>query len=360
MAGDGWTPKFDAGADVPVSVEPYELPLARPLAIARGTLETREGFLVRIEHDGTVGVGEAAPLPAFTESLPECQAALESIVETAEESGIDAAHDALDAAVRPAATHGFVGASLDAAARTADQPLYRLLGGDRRETIPVNAVVGDGSPETTAAEAEAAVADGFDCVKIKVGAREPTADADRLRTVREAVGSAVTLRADANGAWSRSEATRALDAFEGIGLQYVEQPVDPGNLRELAAVREGPVPVAIDEGLTVHGVDEVLAARAADALIVKPMAHGSPAAARAIALAGLEAGLTVTVTTTIDAVVGRTAAVHVAASLPSVAACGLATADRFVADLGPDPAPVAAGEIAVPQTPGLGVEEVST
>jgi L-alanine-DL-glutamate epimerase-like enolase superfamily enzyme len=57
-------------------------------------------------------------------------------------------------------------------------------------------------------------------------------------------------------------------------------------------------------------------------------------------------------------VVARTAAVHVAAAIQEVPACGLATAEWLAEDLGPDPAPVADGECEVPQAKGLGVREV--
>jgi L-alanine-DL-glutamate epimerase-like enolase superfamily enzyme len=58
-------------------------------------------------------------------------------------------------------------------------------------------------------------------------------------------------------------------------------------------------------------------------------------------------------------VVARTAAVHVAAAIPDVRACGLATADRLESDLGPDPCPVEEGRISVPQDPGLGLDSES-
>jgi o-succinylbenzoate synthase len=346
-----------AGPPDPVAVEPYDLPLAGPLATADGTLETRRGFLVRVDGGDVTGLGEAAPLPPFTESLAECERALTAAADVAARDGVAAAHGAIDGDTHPAAAHGLALASIDAAATRAREPLYRLLGGDEREALPVNATLGDGPPEATASEAAAAVDAGFGCVKVKVGARDPAADAARLRAVRDAVGPAVALRADANGAWTPAEAERALDALADVDLEYVEQPLAPADLSGHAALRTGSPPIALDEGVARHGIDAVLARGAADAVVVKPMAHGSPASARAVAVAARTAGLTVAVTTTVDAVVARTAAVHVAASLPSVAACGLATADRLSADLAPDPAPVADGRIEVPQRPGLGVTE---
>jgi L-alanine-DL-glutamate epimerase-like enolase superfamily enzyme len=82
------------------------------------------------------------------------------------------------------------------------------------------------------------------------------------------------------------------------------------------------------------------------------MALGGPdrtlAAARRVRSAGLEA----VVTTTVDAVYARTAAVHVAAAIPEVPACGLATAALLAEDLADDSAPVEGGEIAVPEGKG--------
>ena len=59
-------------------------------------------------------------------------------------------------------------------------------------------------------------------------------------------------------------------------------------------------------------------------------------------------------TTTVDAVVARVGAVHVAAAIPDVPACGLATGSMLASDLAPDPAPVADGSVSVPEGPGLG------
>ena len=59
------------------------------------------------------------------------------------------------------------------------------------------------------------------------------------------------------------------------------------------------------------------------------------------------------VTTTIDAVVARTAAVHVAAAIPDVAACGLATGSLLAADLAADPVTISDGAASVPTDGGL-------
>ena len=346
---------------------PFALDLTRPLGTAHGEIRRREGFLVAVERgrDGSdaVGLGEATPLPGWTESREACAAALDGV---SEQDG-EVPMEALDAASTPAARHGVSLALADAATRTAGERLADGLADEAgvdappADAVPVNATVGDGSPEETAAEARRAVEAGFDCLKLKVGARGVDADVERVRAVREAVGDEIGLRADANGAWDRETARRALDALADFDLAYVEQPLPAADLDGLAALRgrdrpggaDGGVPIAADESVAARGIDAVLDAGAADAVVLKPMALGGPDRALSAALRARSAGVDPVVTTTIDAVVARTAAVHVAAAIPDVSPCGLATGSLLDVDLAPDPCPIDDGRIAVPSGPGL-------
>ena len=343
---------------------PFALDLTRPLGTARGDIARREGFVVTVEPAGNrseaVGVGEATPLPGWTESHEDCAAALDAV---SDGDGTDAPLGALRAESTPAARHGVALALADAAARDAGRSLAERLANEAdvdaspAAAVPVNATVGDGSPAETVAAATQAVDEGFDCLKLKVGARDVDEDVERVRSVREAVGDAVSLRADANGAWDREAARRALDALAAFDLAYVEQPLPADDLDGLAALRGeargGAVPVAADESVAARGVDAVLEADAADAVVLKPMALGGPDRALSAALRARSAGVDPVVTTTVDAVVARTAAVHVAAAIGGVSPCGLATGTLLDEDLASDPCPIDDGQIAVPTGPGI-------
>src|SRR6185503_12167665 len=89
-----------------------------------------------------------------------------------------------------------------------------------------------------------AVMRGYAAVKVKVGVGD---DAGRVAAVRAAVGPAVAIRADANGAWSSpQEALANLRALEPLGLELCEEPVHGIDaMREVRA--ESPMPVALDE-----------------------------------------------------------------------------------------------------------------
>lgn len=330
-----------------MNVESFSLPLADPLETADGRLDRREGFLVRVTVDGTEGVGEATPLSGWTEPLGDCEAALRSVEDP--EAALES--DAL--AETPAARHGVSLAVLDARSRAADRPLYRHLGGrERVERVPANATVGDGSPDETASAAAAAVEAGFDAVKVKVGARTPADDVERLEAVRERCPG-VELRADANGAWERETAERTLSRLSPLDVAFVEQPLPAADLSGHADLRRVvDVDVALDEGVVEHGVRGVLEAGAADAVVCKPMALGGVDVARNVAHRAREAGVESVVTTTVDGSLARAAAVHLAASLPDVRACGVATGDRLATDLRSGVAPVRDGSALVPQGKG--------
>lgn len=338
-------------------IEPFALDLAEPLATATGTIDRREGWLVEIEYEGVDGVGEATPLPGWTESHVDCRRALARAADVAESEGPDAALAALDARETPAARHGLTLALADARSRADGVPLYRHLGGERRvETVPVNATIGDDAPELTRAAAREAVEAGYECLKVKVGKRPVAADVGRLRAVREVAPDA-ELRADANGAWTPEQAADALSKFADLDVSYVEQPLPAGELAGLAALR-GEVGVAVDETLAETAVEDVIDAGAADVVVLKPMVLGGPDRARAFAAGAREAGLEAVVTTTIDGALARAGAVHVAASLAPLPACGLATGDRLATDLVADPCPRRKGAVAVPDgkgnVPGVG------
>ncbi|WP_363466159.1 mandelate racemase/muconate lactonizing enzyme family protein [Halogeometricum borinquense] len=326
--------------------DPFSLSLTRPLGTANGSIESREGFLVRVSvnDDGgqVTGLGESTPLPGWTESLADCRAALER-------GNPDA--------TTPAARYGYSLARADAEARVTDTRLCDRLAaehgvGSSADAVPVNATVGDGTPEETADAVREMAESGFDVVKIKVGAREPEADTARLRAARDAAPDA-ELRADANGAWGRETAAEMLDAAAELDYAYVEQPLPADDLTGLAELRGCGVGVAVDETLASHAVSTVLDADAADVLVLKPMALGGPDRTLDTAQTVRDAGVEAIVTTTIDGVVARLGALHVAAAIPDVPACGLATGSLLADDLAPDPAPIREGVMSVPDGPGL-------
>lgn len=336
-------------------VESFSLALDSPLETAHGKIAERRGFLVGVDDAaGTAGIGEATPLSGWTESLDDCNHALAAIERDASETDPDPA-------TTPAAAHAVELARLDRRGRNDSTPLATMLRRDAfgvdadtlPQQVPLNATIGDGDSDSTVAAAERAVADGYACLKLKVGTRSLDDDLARVRAVREAVGDETALRVDANGAWAVPTAKQAIDELAALDVAYVEQPLPAGELTAHHELRGRGVDIALDESLASSSISAVLDAAAADVVILKPMALGGPLQATQAAAVARKAGVDPVVTTTIDAVVARTAAVHVAAAIPDVDPCGLATGSLLADDLAVDPVTLDAGTASVPAGGGL-------
>jgi o-succinylbenzoate synthase len=335
------------------SLAPFRLPLATPLETSSGVIDERAGWILQLERS-VAGLGEATPLPGFTEPHDECETALEHAVAAVNDEDWPNALRAVSDT--PAARHALVTALLDWRARENGHPLYRELGGRHRvETLAVHATIGDADRPTTVEAARTAVAAGFGTIKLKVGVRDLDSDLRRIEGVRDAVGPTVDIKVDVNGAWDRETARRALDSLGEDAVALVEQPLDPSDLAGHRTLR-GDIPIGLDESLVSTDPETVIAADAADVLVLKPMALGGIDVARGVAFRARRRGTDVLVSNTIDGAIARTAAVHLAASLPHPSVAGLATASLLEADVATDPSPVENGEMPVPQDPGIGIE----
>lgn len=346
------------------TIEPFELQLEPPLSTAQGTIDTRKGFLLQVGPEPT-GLGEATPLHPFTESLDESRAALERAERAYEQTGWRGAFrvgsETANGKLRyPAARHAISLAYFDRRAKQAETPLHRWFGRRSVHSVPVNATIGDGSPTETAESAAAARRDGYPAIKVKVGNRAVEEDLERLRAVRERVGADIELRADANGAWDLDGARAFLSGTAELDLSYLEQPLPVERTGEHAQLRGEGTAIALDESLAAQSVDRLLQAGAADVFVLKPMAQGGIDVTRGLVKRIHRAGARAVLTSIFESVVGRMAAVQLAASIEGLPPSGLGTGERFVTDLGPDPAPVRNGAICPPAGPGLGISEVNT
>ncbi len=345
-----------------VSWTAFRLPLRAPFRTAAGRVTHREGLLLRLMTDaGIAGLGEASPHPALgIQAVHEAEVALSRLAPGLLGADVERLTARLPDGIPPALACALDIAALDALARARGAPLARLLNDRARSTAPVNATV---TAETAAAAADAATAArkaGFRCVKLKAGITASIEEERaRVAAVRTALGPHTALRLDANGAWTMDQAVRTIRSLAEFGLEYVEQPVAPGDLKGMARVRRDTcVPIAADEDVAgVEAARQVLEAGAADTLVIKPMVVGGLRPAMEIAAMARRAGASVVVTTTVDAGVGAAAALHLAAALPEEGpACGLATGSLLAVDIVARPLEARAGRMALPDGPGLGVE----
>jgi L-alanine-DL-glutamate epimerase-like enolase superfamily enzyme len=370
-----------------ISWEPFRLPFAGAFGTARANLAVREGCIIRLETDnGLIGLGEASPLPEFGGgTLADVLRLLEKwwprliggpVANTldmirVQGPGANAFLCGLDTALCDVLAQseglrlaewlgGFAPARMKDADSGAGISSPLIPHPSSFTGVPVNATIGAPGNARAVALAQKAVAEGFECVKLKVGlAADISGEVARVGAVRAAIGDEIKLRLDANGGWTVGQAIATLHKLEHFNLELVEQPVAAHNLAGMAQVRKMvDISLAADEAVTDEAsARAVIEAGAADILVIKPMMVGGLRAGRKLIELAQSAGLRAFVTTTIDSGVGIATALHLAATLPEPRlACGLATASLLEGSLVKELPEIRNGRMYLPDKPGLGVD----
>jgi len=307
-----------------VTCRDYDLTLRHTFRISRSATDVAENVLVAVEHGGFTGLGEAHPNdyrgedhdrvhsaveffcdwlaahPAFSAPIDEFTATRASSFRNPH-SAIRDLLDALPPEVR--AVRGAVGA-LDIAfhdlvGQMVGEPLWRLFGADPAKAPVTSFTIGI----APIAEMQAKVreAERYPLLKIKVGTGR---DAD-IRAVTDK-----PLRVDANAGWTVEQAIANIRALEPFGIEFVEQPIPPGDVDGLRRIREAvSTPIIVDESVTTSEDIPALAG-AVDGINIKLMKCGGLGEAyRMIGLAR-SLGLKVMLGCFIESSVAITAAAH--------------------------------------------------
>ena len=262
--------------------------------------------------------------------------------------------------------HPFTKAALEMAlwdilGKAAGLPVYQLLGGAVRGFVPLKWSISGVEPERAAEIAAWALQQGFRTMKVKVGI-DPVQDIERVRAVRDTIGPDVRLGVDANGAWDVRTAVKMIRNFSEYGIYFAEQPVPPGDVNSLAAVRSRvDVPILADE--SVYNLQDALSivkAGAADAISIYVGKAGGIGPARKIAALAEGAMLGCTIGSNLELGIGSAAMAHLAMATPGI------TADEFPCDIiGPlyytdellrEPLAISGAGVRPSDRPGLGVD----
>lgn len=237
-----------------VTVEPLNIPLLEPFAIATGSVSSARNVLITIGlQDGSVGYGECAPFPPSTgESQETALAAAQACIDLL--MGQDAAnwrqlakmiHSMYYAQATVCA--GIEMALLDALTRSYGMPLYVFFGG-ASSSVETDLSIPIVPPEHGYELAQAAVKQGIHSIKVKVGG-DLHDDVARVEAIREgAPGLGLTL--DANQGYTANQALLCLEALDDNDIRplLMEQPVHKDDYEGLRYVTEHTsVPVAADE-----------------------------------------------------------------------------------------------------------------
>lgn len=310
-----------------VQVTHQNMPLKRPFKTALRTATQVESVEVAIHlENGVTGKGAATPTWVITgDSAASIQAALLGPIKEVL-VGKDMFHfRSLLAAIQACCvgnTSAKAAADIalhDTYSKLLDVPLYNLLGDFK--SLKTSMTVGVDTPEQMAADARQCTADGFNSLKIKVGA-QPEMDIARITAIKEVVPKEVTLRLDANQGWDAKQAVRLISQMEAMnaGIEFIEQPVAANDFEGLKFVTDRVnIPIMADESLfSPEDALELVSGRYVDLLNIKLMKCGGIANAWKIASLAETSGVGCMIGSMMESAHSVAAAAHFAAAHPNV------------------------------------------
>lgn len=119
------------------------------------------------------------------------------------------------------------------------------------QAMDINGLIWMGEEAYMKEQIEEKLADGFKCVKLKIGAIEFEKELSLLRYIRtHFTADQVELRVDANGAFDKNNALDKLTQLSEFELHSIEQPIAKNQTDSMAELcKNTPFPIALDEEL---------------------------------------------------------------------------------------------------------------
>ena len=240
----------------------------------------------------------------------------------------------------------------DIAGKLAGLPLYRLLGGSKRERLSAYAsLLRYGDPAAVTRYTERALKRGYRHIKLHEITLAP------IQAARKAAGPDVSIMVDCNCPWTVAEAIAMARKLRPLDLKWLEEPVwPPEDHAGLARVQEqGGIPTAAGENAMLPEFRGLLAAGA--------IAYAQPSATKVGGITQLRKVAALAEAHGVEVVPhsayfgpGLLASIHCIAAIARDS-----LVERYDADLAMNPLhdailPDKDGCLGVPQGPGLGVD----
>ena len=264
----------------------YALRIPFVEAFAHSTKERKfsDSFVVRlIAEDGTTGYGEGAARPYVTGETVETSVEyiknqIFPAIRENDFAEIETGNDALDA-LKPiaeslpapnlseeiipnAARAAVESALIDCCLKHQNLSLGAILP-PQHEFVTYSGVITAGTIEKAVQHAKRFKFFGFKQIKIKIGDDESVS---RIAAIRRAIGDDVSMRVDANGAYSVAGAIEISNRLAPYKIDAFEQPIPRGELKDLKEIKNlSAIPVMVDESLvTLMDAEKLIEASACD------------------------------------------------------------------------------------------------
>jgi len=309
---------------------PYKIKLTMPWETASAKRYYRHGMLVKLIINESLSVtGECAPMPEIgTESLEQAQNALENKLASWHGKPITA-ELLQDMENFPASRFALETALLALRQKQTGQTIAQMLNPKYSPTIITNIMLGK-LDEQLLYKAQQAQADGFSCLKIKLGLKDIESETQSLLQVLQQLSPSTQIRLDANKSWSYEQSKWFLNTLKVHlkddlnRIDSIEEPLSDFNIQEYQALQNHTrIALALDESFC----DKIsLKHYPVRRLVLKPTAQGGIIKTWQLARLAKRYNIETIITSSIETAYGLWPISYLCAALGSSQTHGLATA----------------------------------
>ncbi|HQZ24083.1 MAG TPA: o-succinylbenzoate synthase [Flavobacterium sp.] len=226
----------------------YILNFKRPSGTSRGVMTEKETWFIILEQDGKKGIGECGILRGLSaDDRPDYEAKLQWTCDN-----IQLGESQLWEALIEFPSIQF-GVEMAFRSLRSESPFLLFQSGftNGEKSIEINGLVWMGEEAFMKQQIEEKLADGFRCVKLKIGAIDFDKELQLLGYIRQHFSAEqVEIRVDANGAFDTTMALDKLNQLAGFKLHSIEQPIQKNNTDRMSELcKITPIPIALDEEL---------------------------------------------------------------------------------------------------------------
>ena len=251
-----------------------------PGGTSRGVLTHKDSwylFVCDSQNAEVVGVGECSVLPGLSiDYVPGYESKIQEVCENINEYAQNLHVALIDF---PSVRFGLEMALLDLE-NGGKRMVYSSGFYSGKASIPINGLIWMGEVAYMKSQLKQKLDDGFNCIKIKVGAIDFEKEIELIRGIRQLFSPAeIEIRVDANGAFTKNDAESKLKRLSELGIHSIEQPVKAGQWELMADLcSKGILPIALDEELIgINGVSQkqrLIDTIKPDYIILKPSLLG--------------------------------------------------------------------------------------